>query len=124
MAAKFARFHEKRSYETSADQDMFDREDDEELLEVEKATLDVPISEDNVGYQLILKMGWKSGSGLGRKLQGRTDPIPIVLKEDFTGIGKMKEEMAHAEESTSKRKTLEIEKEETEELKQKYLVGM
>lgn len=30
--------------------------------------------------------------------------------------------MAHAEESTSKRKTLEIEKEETEELKQKYLV--
>lgn len=24
---------------------------------------------------------------------GRTDPIPIVLKEDFTGIGKMKEEV-------------------------------
>lgn len=73
MAAKFARFHEKRSYGVclidgsfclyykindllndfsttlqTADQDMFDREDDEELLEVEKATLDVPISEVNM----------------------------------------------------------------------------
>ncbi|KAK3747009.1 hypothetical protein QZH41_011950, partial [Actinostola sp. cb2023] len=89
---------------------------------------------ENVGYQLIVKMGWKCGSGLGRTLQGiaahfhflaavgRTDPIPIVMKEDFTGIGRMKLEIEHAEETTSKRKTLEIEKEETEELKQKYLM--
>ncbi|XP_001626444.2 G patch domain-containing protein 8 isoform X2 [Nematostella vectensis] len=65
-------------------------------------------------------MGWKSGGGLGRKLQGRTDPLPIILKEDFTGIGRMKLEFQQAEETTSKRKTLEIEKEDTQELRQKY----
>ncbi|EDO34344.1 predicted protein, partial [Nematostella vectensis] len=50
----------------------------------------------------------------------RTDPLPIILKEDFTGIGRMKLEFQQAEETTSKRKTLEIEKEDTQELRQKY----
>lgn len=42
--------------QASGDQDMFDREDDEEILEVEKATLDVPISEVKLSLSLAMNV--------------------------------------------------------------------
>nr|XP_057904643.1 G patch domain-containing protein 8 isoform X2 [Doryrhamphus excisus]XP_057904644.1 G patch domain-containing protein 8 isoform X2 [Doryrhamphus excisus]XP_057904645.1 G patch domain-containing protein 8 isoform X2 [Doryrhamphus excisus] len=53
-------------------------------------------------------------------MQGRTDPVPIILKYDVMGMGRMEMEMDYAEDATEKRRVLEVEKEETEELRQKY----
>ncbi|KFV97686.1 G patch domain-containing protein 8, partial [Fulmarus glacialis] len=75
---------------------------------------------DNIGHRLLQKHGWKLGQGLGKSLQGRTDPIPIVVKYDVMGMGRMEMELDYAEDATERRRVLEVEKEDTEELRQKY----
>ena len=45
-----------------------------------------PIGSDNIGNQLLKKMGW-SGGGLGQEGNGIEEPIPIHLKRDNKGIG-------------------------------------
>ncbi|KAL1441764.1 hypothetical protein MTO96_008277 [Rhipicephalus appendiculatus] len=115
MAERFSRFHEVRDYQGKG-VDVYD----DNLIELEQSSLAEPITQDNLGYQLLLRHGWKSGQGLGKNEQGRTDPLPIIIKEDIMGFGRMEMEMDYAEETTEKRRTLEIEKEETEELKLKY----
>lgn len=69
---------------------------------------------------MALRLGWISGSGLGKKKQGRTEPIPLVMKEDSLCIGRLTLEFEQADEATRNRKVLEIEKEDNEELQQKY----
>ena len=34
-----------------------------------------PISDSNVGHQLLSRMGWEEGTGLGRTGQGQTEPV-------------------------------------------------
>ncbi|MGH0118212.1 UNVERIFIED_CONTAM: hypothetical protein FKN15_050807 [Acipenser sinensis] len=53
-------------------------------------------------------------------MQGRTDPVPIILKYDVMGMGRMEMELDYAEDVTERRRALEVEKEDTEELRQKY----
>ena len=36
-----------------------------------------PISTDNVGRQMLEKMGWSEGEGLGREGAGRREPVRI-----------------------------------------------
>lgn len=36
-----------------------------------------PISTGNVGRQMLEKMGWKEGEGLGREGAGRREPVSI-----------------------------------------------
>ncbi|XP_023235700.1 G patch domain-containing protein 8-like isoform X1 [Centruroides sculpturatus] len=114
-AERFSRFHEDRDYQ-GKNIDSYD----DGLLELEQSSMSQPISEDNLGYRLLEKHGWKSGKGLGRAEQGRLDPLPIIVKEDIMGFGRWEMEMDYAEETTEKRRVLEIEKEDTEELRQKY----
>uniref|UniRef100_A0A3B3RQ79 G-patch domain containing 8 n=1 Tax=Paramormyrops kingsleyae TaxID=1676925 RepID=A0A3B3RQ79_9TELE len=97
----------------------FDQYDDGQL-ELEQASLDKPIESDNIGHRLLQKHGWKLGQGLGKSMQGRTDPVPIILKYDVMGMGRMEMELDYAEDATEKRRVLEVEKEDTEELRQKY----
>ncbi|XP_035230241.1 G patch domain-containing protein 8-like isoform X3 [Stegodyphus dumicola] len=42
---------------------------DDGLLELEQSSMAQPISQDNLGYQLLQKQGWSSGKGLGRTEQ-------------------------------------------------------
>lgn len=53
--------------------------------------MDTEIGQDNVGYRLMMKMGWKTGMGLGLDGSGRTTPVPISEKRgaDTTGIGEL-----------------------------------
>ncbi|GAB6019142.1 G patch domain-containing protein 8 [Chamberlinius hualienensis] len=115
MAEKFSRFNDNRDYEGNAVEF-----DDDGGMDLEQASLTEPISEDNLGHRLLLKQGWVAGKGLGRALQGRVDPLPISVKSDSMGFGRWEMEMEHAGETTEKRRVLEVEKEETEELRLKY----
>ncbi|KAF9372173.1 G patch domain-containing protein 8 [Podila verticillata] len=92
-----------------------------DYTKVEAADMDTHIPANNVGYKLLLKMGWKAGTGLGQNASGRTAPIPINQKQSSLGIGKQEVDTWYGEISTSKRKALEAEKqaEETEDQKNK-----
>lgn len=41
---------------------------------------------DGVGLQLLLKMGWKEGTGLGKNNEGLIEPIVPSLKFDTKGL--------------------------------------
>lgn len=45
-----------------------------------------PIKEDNIGNQMLQKMGWTPGTGLGRDSTGIIDHIPAVIKTKRTGL--------------------------------------
>ncbi|MCJ8739080.1 hypothetical protein PDJAM_G00043050 [Pangasius djambal] len=116
MADRFSRFNEERDFQGGNHFDQYD----EGQLELEQASLDKPIESDNIGHRLLQKHGWKLGQGLGKTMQGRTDPVPIIVKYDVMGMGRMEMELDYAEDATEKRRVLEVEKEDTEELRQKY----
>jgi hypothetical protein len=40
--------------------------------------LDPPVSSDSIGSKLMKKHGWQEGQGLGKKLQGRADPLQVI----------------------------------------------
>ena len=42
---------------------------------------------DNVGLQLLERMGWTRGTGLGRAEQGAVEPLCAVTKPDRCGVG-------------------------------------
>ncbi|WWD08598.1 hypothetical protein V865_006711 [Kwoniella europaea PYCC6329] len=46
--------------------------------------------ESNVGNQLLAKMGWKTGTGLGKGNEGRVDPILVQQFENRAGLGASK----------------------------------
>ncbi|XP_033647533.1 RNA-binding protein 10-like isoform X3 [Asterias rubens] len=45
------------------------------------------LKEDNIGNQMLQKMGWNKGTGLGKKQQGRTDPIEVHKRQAGAGLG-------------------------------------
>ena len=45
-----------------------------------------PISTDNVGRQMLEKMGWSEGEGLGREGAGRREPVSIELSDEYPWI--------------------------------------
>lgn len=53
----------------------------------EPVSLDVTLPSDNKGYQLLKKMGWKEGQGLGAKTAGETQPVPISVRSNRAGLG-------------------------------------
>lgn len=46
--------------------------------------------ERNLGNQLLAKMGWKSGTGLGSSEQGRVEPVLVQQFEARAGLGASK----------------------------------
>ncbi|RKO88815.1 hypothetical protein BDK51DRAFT_28806 [Blyttiomyces helicus] len=82
-----------------------------------QSSMDLPLPSTNIGFKLLLKMGWSEGRGLGSRGEGRVEPIRIDLKEDKMGVGKLEELNTYHLESTAKRRTTESERiaEETEE---------
>ncbi|KAF8931148.1 G patch domain-containing protein 8, partial [Dissophora ornata] len=100
-------------YDSLSDRDAHDDDTD---VHVVAADMDTHIPPSNVGYQLLLKMGWKAGTGLGQTATGRTAPIPIERKQDVLGIGKQEVDTWYNESSTARRKATEVERqaEETE----------
>ncbi|XP_060758036.1 G patch domain-containing protein 8 isoform X2 [Neoarius graeffei] len=99
MADRFSRFNEERDFQGGNHFDQYD----EGQLELEQASLDKPIESDNIGHRLLQKHGWKLGQGLGKTMQGRTDPVPIIVKYDVMGMGRMEmEDYAEKEKAIAK----------------------
>ncbi|XP_070772374.1 G patch domain-containing protein 11 isoform X1 [Enoplosus armatus] len=74
----------------------------EQEKESREAALQNSISNENKGFALLQKMGYKAGQGLGKKGAGRVDPIPLNVKTGRGGIGmeevkkrKAEEELEH-----------------------------
>ena len=68
---------------------------DDDTLEIKKndlvagACLETPaISDDNIGNQMLRKMGWKGSGGVGKREQGRDTPVMSSGKLDKSGLGK------------------------------------
>ncbi|XP_030559522.1 G patch domain-containing protein 11 [Drosophila novamexicana] len=51
-------------------------------------SLNKPLAADNKGFQLLAKMGYKAGSGLGKQADARIEPIGISIKNDRGGLGR------------------------------------
>ncbi|XP_017013183.2 G patch domain-containing protein 11 [Drosophila takahashii] len=51
-------------------------------------SLNKPLSSDNKGFQLLAKMGYKAGSGLGKQSDARTEPVGITIKSGRGGLGR------------------------------------
>ncbi len=46
-----------------------------------------PLDDDNIGNKLLKKMGFQSGTGLGKNASGITAPIQAIQKENKAGLG-------------------------------------
>ncbi|KAI9336196.1 hypothetical protein DFJ73DRAFT_22392 [Zopfochytrium polystomum] len=76
----------------------------------EPAAVSIPLPPSNKGYQLLERLGWRAGNGLGpTHRQGRTEPVPHFFKTDLQGVGKQREVEEMADASTAKRKMMESE---------------
>lgn len=51
------------------------------------ASVHRPISTDNVGRQMLEKMGWSEGEGLGREGAGRREPVIVEVRDSLRGLG-------------------------------------
>ncbi|XP_016978369.1 G patch domain-containing protein 11 [Drosophila rhopaloa] len=51
-------------------------------------SLNTPLSAENKGFQLLAKMGYKAGSGLGKQPDARTEPVGITIKSGRGGLGR------------------------------------
>jgi len=84
--------------------------------ELVRSSMDQPLASSNKGYQLMLKMGWKQNTGLGRTSEGIMDPIRINTNIAMLGLGKKEEDDYYSEATTTERKKLESERQETPDL--------
>ncbi|CAF3563933.1 unnamed protein product [Adineta steineri] len=50
-------------------------------------TQNAPLSSDSIGSKLMKKHGWQEGQGLGKKLQGRADPVEAEMRQRGAGLG-------------------------------------
>ncbi len=41
----------------------------------------------NIGYQMLEKMGWQQGDGLGTDKDGIVEPVEIVIRKKRSGLG-------------------------------------
>ncbi|XP_030011046.1 G patch domain-containing protein 11 [Sphaeramia orbicularis] len=70
----------------------------EQEKESREVALQNSISNENKGFALLQKMGYKAGQGLGKQGAGRVDPIPLNIKTDRGGIGMEEQRKRKADE--------------------------
>ena len=61
--------------------------DDRQMKMEEKSSVRKMISGENKGHQMMQKMGWKIGEGLGKEGSGIKEPIHVVIREKNKGLG-------------------------------------
>ncbi|XP_075536724.1 angiogenic factor with G patch and FHA domains 1 isoform X3 [Dermacentor variabilis] len=83
----------------------------------EPASVDKPLQQDNIGFKLLHKMGWKEGAGLGKNQQGATEPVKVTSRNTRKGLGhsgpKVEDQRSHILNKTRERYQAIAEKEAT-----------
>lgn len=72
---------------SSAQQEQANKQPQRSMAELRKDGLSTPLSAHNKGYQLLAKMGYQAGQGLGSSAPGTSVPIDVVLKTTKAGLG-------------------------------------
>ncbi|KAF5842031.1 hypothetical protein DUNSADRAFT_9600 [Dunaliella salina] len=86
------------------------------------AGLDTEIPDANVGFQLLQKMGWSKGKGLGRNEDGIVEPVRAGIDAGIRlGVGKQEEDnyFTNAELIERRRMECEIQANEDEDRRRK-----
>ncbi|KAI0690698.1 hypothetical protein BC835DRAFT_1363431 [Cytidiella melzeri] len=83
-------------------------------IEREVITVDTRIGSTNKGFAMLSKLGWIEGQPLGLSAEGRVDPIPFVMKNDSTGLGKTTQDVRVIESTVSQRRELDSERQTRE----------
>ncbi|RLN58524.1 hypothetical protein BBJ29_004478 [Phytophthora kernoviae] len=76
---------------------------------------DRALDASNRGYRLLVKMGWRSGHGLGKCEQGIVEPVKMKENLVTLGLGKAEEYDQVTQLATGERRKLDVEVEETTE---------
>ncbi|XP_063978639.1 G patch domain-containing protein 11 [Diachasmimorpha longicaudata] len=74
----------------AAEERMREKNKSAKVMEQEKREegLSSAISSDNKGFEMLIKMGYKPGQGIGKTESGRAEPIPVDVKANRLGLGK------------------------------------
>ncbi|KAJ4451942.1 hypothetical protein ANN_03425 [Periplaneta americana] len=94
------RTHDIHKKKTFTDEENKQRNKPLKLVEAERREegLNEAICDNNRGFSLLQKMGYKPGMAIGKSGTGRVEPIPIAVKSDRGGLGReaaLKEIAAH-----------------------------
>lgn len=92
------REHEKKSY--------IKPKAELEAEQREKGLKQSVANQDNKGMKMLMKMGFKKGSGLGK--DGITEPIQVEMKSDRMGLGMKRKQEQEEEEEFNKRKREQV----------------
>ncbi|KAI0343893.1 hypothetical protein BDW22DRAFT_1372341, partial [Trametopsis cervina] len=83
-------------------------------VEREVITVDTKIGSSNKGFAMLAKLGWVEGQPLGLSSDGRVEPVPFVIKNDSTGLGKTTQDVRMIETTVSQRRELDSERQTKE----------
>lgn len=83
-------------------------EDSIDWTVTQRITVDDPIPAHNVGYRLLMRLGWVGGA-LGRAGHGRTDPVPLLAGDNGIRAGLGRAEVDKQYTTVAARKALEVE---------------
>ncbi|KAL7747116.1 hypothetical protein RI367_007474 [Sorochytrium milnesiophthora] len=70
------------------------------------ASLDTPLCSTNVGFRLLQKMGWREGQGIGKRNEGRTEPVPMTTNVGYMGVGQLARDAEMATLAAQRKSTL------------------
>lgn len=77
--------------------------EEDEYVKRETALM-TSLDTSNKGFQMMAKLGYKAGSGLGKGASGRIEPIQLNMKEDKGGVGMENEKKRKFREEVEKTK--------------------
>lgn len=84
--------------------------------QIPQASIHKPMPTSNIGYKMLMKMGWQPGSGLGRDGKGIVEPIVGGIDPGVRiGLGKAEQDSEFLDIATADRKRLESEIQLTED---------
>lgn len=122
LAARYGQHNDASVVRETKEQEWLDHDDgfdfklplappseDFDFTGIQVVSLDTPIEDTNVGFRLLIKMGWQKNTGLGSKAQGITDPVRMTGNNSSMGLGKSTEFAETAVAATQERRKLRSE---------------
>lgn len=122
LASRYGQHNDAATVREAKDLDWLDHDDDFKLplappsedfdfTGIRVVTASTPIEDTNLGFRLLLKLGWKKDGGLGAKAQGITAPILVSASSNngSMGLGKDTEFAETAAAATQERRKLRSE---------------